>query len=53
MDIQRNSATAWLLAARPKTLTAAIIPVIAGTALALHDHALQPASACYACSLQE
>ena len=45
MDIQRNSATAWLLAARPKTLTAAIIPVIAGTALALHDHALQPASA--------
>lgn len=32
--IKRNSFHAWVLAARPKTLTGAIVPVIVGTALA-------------------
>ncbi|MFC3959863.1 1,4-dihydroxy-2-naphthoate polyprenyltransferase [Halovivax cerinus] len=36
---------AWLMAARPQTLPAAIAPVVVGTGLALHDHvfALVPA----------
>lgn len=33
-NIKRNSVTAWLLAARPKTLTGAAVPVMLGTALA-------------------
>lgn len=32
----------WILAARPKTLTGAMIPVILGSALAYHDGALKP-----------
>ena len=32
--VQTNSFKAWVLAARPKTLTAATIPVMAGCALA-------------------
>ena len=37
-----SSLKSWLLAARPKTLTGAMIPVILGSALAYHDGALRP-----------
>lgn len=33
-DVRKDSPYAWLLAARPKTLTAALIPVVTATALA-------------------
>jgi 1,4-dihydroxy-2-naphthoate polyprenyltransferase len=33
---------AWLLAARLKTLTAAVAPVLVGTGLAVHHDALEP-----------
>lgn len=36
-EIKQNSPHAWLLAARPKTLTGAIIPVMIGTSLAFAD----------------
>ena len=36
-EVKRNSLKAWLLAARPKTLTGAITPVLIGTALAAMD----------------
>ncbi len=35
--IKKNSFHAWVLAARPKTLTGAIVPVLMGSALALFD----------------
>ena len=34
-EVKRNSLQAWILAARPKTLTGAITPVMIGTALSL------------------
>lgn len=48
-EIRRNSPHAWLLAARPKTLTAAIIPVMIGTSLAIADGRFQwlPALICF------
>lgn len=36
-DIRCNSPLAWLLAARPKTLTGAAVPVMMALALAYHD----------------
>lgn len=36
-DIKTNSAKAWFLASRPKTLTGAIVPVAIALALAWHD----------------
>ena len=36
-EIKPNSLHAWLLAARPKTLTGAIIPVLIGSSLAFAD----------------
>ena len=37
-----SSLKRWILAARPKTLTGAMIPVILGSALAYHDGAMKP-----------
>ena len=37
MDVKKNSLKAWLLAARPKTLTGAAVPVMIGCALAWAD----------------
>ena len=39
MDIKKNSAKAWFLAARPKTLAGAAVPVMIGTSLAFCDSA--------------
>ena len=39
--VKQNSAKAWALAARPKTLTAAIIPVLIGTSLAVMDNSFK------------
>lgn len=55
-SIQTNSARAWLLAARPKTLTGAIIPVMAASALAYMEGHFNwlPALICaaFACLMQ-
>ena len=37
MEVKKNSLRAWLLAARPKTLTGAAVPVMLGLALAWMD----------------
>lgn len=37
MNVKQNSPKAWLLAARPKTLTGAMVPVMIGLALAWTD----------------
>lgn len=54
--IATNSFHAWILAARPKTLTGAVIPVLTGSALAFADEAFNiiPALLCalFACGMQ-
>ncbi len=40
-DVKVNSVKAWWLAARPKTLTGAMIPVLLAGALAVHDGVFQ------------
>lgn len=47
-EVRPGSALAWFLAARPKTLTAALIPVLTATALAYADGTMrsQPAWLC-------
>lgn len=56
-DIKQNSLKAWLLAARPKTLTGAVIPVILALAWAVHQGVLHntPVAHCcilFACGMQ-
>lgn len=55
-DVKRNSLRAWVLAARPKTLTAAFIPVLLGSALAFADGKFDTLSAilcmAFACGMQ-
>lgn len=43
--VQTNSPRAWLLAARPKTLTGAAVPVMIGAASAWADGTFRPAAA--------
>ena len=54
--MKTNSFQAWVLAARPKTLTGAVIPVMVGTSLALADDTFRavPALCCFlfACGMQ-
>lgn len=54
--MKQNSLRAWLLAARPKTLTGAVVPVWAGTSLAWDDGTFQgiPSLLCllFACGMQ-
>ncbi len=51
IEVKLNSTKAWVLAARPKTLTGAAVPVMIGTALAMADSAfhirLVPAVLCF------
>lgn len=55
-EIKPNSLHAWLLAARPKTLTGAIIPVLIGSSLAFADGGFEIALALlcvlFACGMQ-
>lgn len=55
-EIKQNSLSAWLLAARPNTLTGAIIPVLVGTALAFANGSFKPLPALlcllFACGMQ-
>ena len=54
--ITTNSFYAWILAARPKTLTGAVIPVLIGSSLAFADGKFDiiPALLCvlFACGMQ-
>ncbi len=48
-SVRKNSPRAWWLAARPKTLTAALIPVVTATALAAADGVFRAAPALLCC----
>jgi len=54
--IKQNSPKAWIKAARPVTLTGALIPVLLATALAHHNGCMQPKVALlcglFACGMQ-
>jgi len=39
---KRNVVRAWIMASRPRTLTAAIVPVVVGTAVAVRDRVFNP-----------
>jgi 1,4-dihydroxy-2-naphthoate octaprenyltransferase len=39
---KRNVVRAWIMASRPRTLTAAIVPVVVGTAVAVRDGVFNP-----------
>jgi 1,4-dihydroxy-2-naphthoate octaprenyltransferase len=39
---------AWILASRPRTLAAAIVPVVVGTAISIHDDKFKPLAALFA-----
>lgn len=49
LTVRQNSARAWFLAARPKTLAGAAVPVIVGVALAVLDNCFkwQPVVLCF------
>ena len=49
-NVKQNSPRAWLLAARPKTLTAALIPVVTATSLAAAGGVCKPLPALF-CAL--
>ena len=44
-DNKSNKFRSWILAARPKTLPAAVVPVLLGTAVAISDNKFQPLAA--------
>ena len=44
-DNKPNKFRSWILAARPKTLPAAVVPVLLGTAVAISDNKFQPLAA--------
>lgn len=39
---KRNPVRAWIMASRPRTLTASIVPVVVGTAVAVRDRVFNP-----------
>ena len=48
MAVPRTGPGVWLMAARPRTLSAAVSPVLVGTAVAHHAGAMRPAAAALA-----
>ena len=51
-DVKVNSMKAWVLAARPKTLSGAAVPVMIGVALAMADTDLAEAWAAAASAVK-